>query len=95
MIVRIVKMKFREDEIENFLLLFRSVEGRIRSFKGCSALQLLSQTNDPSVIFTYSVWDSEESLNHYRFSELFKSTWSQTKMLFADKPEAWSLTVFN
>ena len=85
-------MKFREEEVNNFLELFESVEHKIRNFEGCNGLQLLRQTDDTSTLFTYSLWDTEENLNHYRFSELFKTTWAKTKILFADKPEAWSLT---
>lgn len=91
MIVRIVKMKFRQEEVENFLKLFHEVENKIRNYEGCKGLQLLRQTDDPTTLFTYSLWDSEENLNHYRFSELFKSTWAKTKILFADEPKAWSL----
>ena len=39
---------------------------------------------------TYSHWESEEALNKYRDSELFKSVWSFTKALFAEKPQAFS-----
>jgi len=92
MIVRIVKMKFREEELDNFLTLFHTVENKIRSFPGCNGMRLLRQTDDPTTLFTYSLWDSEEHLKDYRFSELFKDTWSKTRILFADKPQAWSLT---
>jgi heme-degrading monooxygenase HmoA len=39
---------------------------------------------------TYSIWDSEEVLEQYRDSELFKSVWTFTKTLFSDKPTAFS-----
>jgi len=75
-------MKFREEEVDNFLNAFKSVEHHIRNFNGCKGLQLLQQTDDPSTLFTYSLWDSEESLHHYRFSELFKNTWAKNKNTF-------------
>jgi (4S)-4-hydroxy-5-phosphonooxypentane-2,3-dione isomerase len=31
--------------------------------------------------------------NRYRQSEFFKITWEKTKVLFAGKPEAWSVAV--
>jgi len=43
------------------------------------------------VFFTYSYWDSEKDLNNYRDSQLFKEVWSNTKILFNLKPEAWSV----
>jgi heme-degrading monooxygenase HmoA len=42
-------------------------------------------------MFTVSIWESEDDLNAYRNSELFENTWAKTKVLFNDKPEAWSL----
>ncbi len=91
MILRIVKMTFREDETENFLALFNERKNLIRTFEGCSHLELWQQAGIPNVFFTYSMWESEQHLDHYRFSELFKDTWAKTKALFADKPQAWSV----
>jgi len=91
MILRIVKMTFREDETENFLALFNERKSLIRTFEGCSHLELWQQAGTPNVFFTYSMWESEQHLDHYRFSELFKDTWAKTKALFADKPQAWSV----
>jgi (4S)-4-hydroxy-5-phosphonooxypentane-2,3-dione isomerase len=42
------------------------------------------------VFFTLSVWDSEASLNTYRHSDFFRTTWAKTKVLFSDKPAAWT-----
>ena len=89
--IRIVKMHFREDKTENFLELFTEVFPKISTFPGCTKLELLRDINDPAVFFTYSTWDKEESLEAYRNSELFKSTWVRTKVLFANKAAAWSV----
>lgn len=91
MILRIVKMTFREEETENFLLLFNERKHLIRGFEGCSHLELWQEAGKNNVFFTYSMWASEDHLNHYRFSELFKDTWTKTKALFEGKPEAWSV----
>ncbi len=91
MIVRIVKMTFRENEVLHFLELFNSRKDMIRNFSGCSHLELWNDAHQPNVYFTYSIWENEAKLDHYRFSELFKDVWSKTKALFAEKPEAWSL----
>ncbi len=95
MIVRIVKMSFQEDKIDLFKVLFETVKHKIRAFEGCLHLELLQDESNPSYIFTSSHWESEEALNKYRHSELFKPTWAKTKVLFNDKPEAWSTTIIS
>lgn len=91
MIIRIVQMKFREDEITTFQELFEARKEKIRHFEGCLHLELWQDAKHPSIFFTYSHWESENNLNHYRFSEFFKDTWARTKALFAEPPQAWSL----
>lgn len=91
MIVRIVQMTFRTEEISNFTKLFEERKHLIRGFDGCQHLELWQDVNNPAVFFTYSYWESEQHLDHYRFSEFFKDTWSKTKALFAAKPQAWSV----
>ena len=56
-------------------------------------MELLQSASEPNVLFTLSIWERESDLEIYRQSELFLSTWARTKALFADKPEAWTLTV--
>lgn len=91
MIVRIVQMTFRPEEVEAFQQLFSERKQLIRSFIGCNHLELWQDAHNTNIFFTYSIWDSEAHLDHYRFSELFKDTWAKTKALFADKPKAWSV----
>jgi quinol monooxygenase YgiN len=91
MIIRIVKMTFLPEKVNDFLLLFDEVKSKIAGFEGCSHLELWREKEFENILFTYSIWTNEESLSHYRFSELFKNTWSRTKVLFDDNPEAWSL----
>lgn len=84
-------MHFREDAVQEFQALFNERKEQIRNFAGCMHLELWQDKNDPCLFFTYSKWNNEVSLNHYRFSDLFKDTWSLTKALFDAKPEAWSI----
>ncbi len=91
MIVRIVQMTFRQEEVNTFTTLFNERKELIRHFAGCTHLELWQDKNTPNVFFTYSHWESETALDHYRFSDLFKDTWTKTKALFADKPKAWSV----
>lgn len=91
MIIRIVKMTFREAEIEAFTTLFETRKALIRGFEGCLHLELWQDAHQPNVFCTYSHWESEAHLDKYRFSELFKDTWARTKALFLAPPEATSL----
>lgn len=90
MINRIVIMKFEPSKVEEFLAVFDLSKEHIRSFPGNLGLKLIQDTNDPTVLSTYSFWESEDALEAYRHSDLFKSTWAKTKILFRDKPVAFS-----
>lgn len=91
MIIRIVKMTFMPEKVNEFLEIFDSSKHLIRNFEGCSHLELLNDINSPNIFFTYSYWKSEKDLNNYRDSELFGTVWKKTKVLFAVKTEAWSV----
>lgn len=94
-IKRIVKLTFKEDQIKNFLLIFEESKSLIRQMDGCEHLELWQSTHHKNVLFTYSFWDSEDALNAYRHSDLFKQTWAKTKALFSDKPQAWSVEMLD
>jgi len=84
-------MSFEASKIEQFFKNFNQNKQKIRNFEGCSLLKLLQDKNNPSIIFSYSYWESEAHLEAYRNSELFKQVWKKTKILFNNKPEAWSV----
>ena len=83
-------MTFEPELVSEFLTIFEESKLLIRAFKGCNHLELLQVTDATNIICTLSFWDSEDSLNNYRQSELFKTTWAKTKALFAEKAEAIS-----
>lgn len=91
MITRIVRMEFREEEVDAFLALFNAYKSQIRNFPGVNHLELHRDATLPNVFYTYSLWDSTEDLNEYRKSEVFGIVWPQTKALFKAKPQAFSL----
>ncbi len=95
MIVRIVKMTFYPEMVSDFLKVFTHSKNAIRNFEGCLHLELLQDAHHKNIFFTHSHWDSEEHLDNYRNSDLFVATWSKTKILFVEKPEAWSLMPFS
>ena len=92
MLVRIVKLTFRPDEVVAFQDFFAARKERIRSVAGCNHLQLWQDSTQPNIFFTYSLWENETALLHYRNSSFFRDTWQHTKQLFSAKAEAWSVT---
>jgi heme-degrading monooxygenase HmoA len=93
MIKRLVKLTFQADKTTDFKDIFEISKAKIRTMEGCLHLELLQDINNPAIFFTLSHWDTEGALNRYRHSDLFKTTWTKTKILFADKPRAWTTEV--
>ena len=91
MLIRIVRMTFKAEEVENFLNMFETIKSKIRAFDGCEYLELWNDLDTPNVFITHSHWISKDALENYRHSELFKSTWAQTKPKFSEKPQAFSV----
>jgi len=95
MFVRIVKMGFEASKIETFLQNFNNNKEKIRNSKGCRLLELYRDKKEPTLFFTYSYWETEQDLENYKNSDLFKVVWAKTKVLFNQKPEAWSVDKFD
>jgi len=93
MITRIVKMKFKPENVEAFREIFDQSKKMISEFEGCLKLNLLKDSGDEFTYFTISLWNTENDLNNYRDSYIFKNTWSKVKPLFSEKAEAWSLNI--
>ncbi|MEJ1222399.1 putative quinol monooxygenase [Sediminicola sp. 1XM1-17] len=91
MFVRIVKLTFKKENIASFEQIFETSKHVIRKVEGCSFLELLQDKDNPNIFFTYSFWQTEQDLENYRNSDLFKNIWGKTKILFAEKAEAWSV----
>lgn len=91
MITRFVKLTFKDENIHEFLNIWNESRAKIAAFEGCQFVEMHQARVPNNVCFTHSVWESEDALNKYRHSELFGATWKRTKLLFDDKPEAWSL----
>ncbi|MEY2830339.1 MAG: hypothetical protein RIQ33_2197 [Bacteroidota bacterium] len=91
MIIRIVKLTFKPEMVNEFIEIFNSSKALIKNCEGCESVELLNDVARKNIYFTYSLWQSETDLNNYRQSDLFKMVWAKTKILFGDKPEAWSV----
>lgn len=90
-VVRIVRMAFRPEAVAEFERIFSESKTLIRARPGCLRLELHRDAHHDNVFYTLSEWDSLESLDAYRRSELFGRVWPATKALFATAPHAWSL----
>ncbi len=85
---RLVKMTFKPENLNDFLMVFEESKQKIRARKGCLSLQLIQDPELPNVLLTSSIWESEEDLELYRNSDLFIETWRRTKIHFRSKAEA-------
>lgn len=90
MLVRIVRMTFREESLPDFHAIFDRSKHQIRAFPGNRHLELLHDPANSAIRMTYSLWDSIDDLEAYRKSELFLTTWAATKRLFAERAVAFS-----
>lgn len=90
MLIRIVRMTFKPEEVGAFLELFDHSKEQIRNFPGCRHLTLMKDYHEDNIFSTYSIWDDDEALNNYRHSALFENVWMATKRKFSAKPIAFS-----
>ena len=92
--IRIVRMHFTKEGVEEFLQVFNENKSAIRNFPGCSHLELLKDATDELCYTTLSHWDKESSLENYRQSELFAKVWGRVKKLHSQKTTAFSLETY-
>lgn len=91
MLIRIVRMTFAVDKTDEFQEIFNQSKNNILAMPGCLHLELWQDLHDANVFVTHSHWESEEALNAYRNSVLFIGVWAKTKVLFSEKPLAFSV----
>lgn len=92
-IVRVVHMFFKPEFETEFLQLFDSRKELIRHFPGCQSVALVKNHENLCAYSTISLWQSADNLELYRQSDLFKDTWSKTKIGFSAPPRAISYPV--
>lgn len=94
MIIRIVRMHFKDDGVAAFLEIFNAHKEKIRHFPGCAHLELVRDANNPAVFATLSHWQHESDLESYRNSSLFEAVWGNVKPLMAERTLAFSFEKF-
>ena len=95
MIIRIVKLSISSSHIDDFTNLFKENKNKILNFEGCNHVELLKESGNENIFFTYSHWEQISDLEKYRESSTFKEIWKKTKTYFCNNPEAWSLNKTN
>ena len=90
---RVVKMTFKPEKLDDFLLVFEESKDKIRARSGCLSLQLIQDPDRPNMLSTASSGEAENDLEDYRNSELFLETWKKTKIHFPEKAEAKTYTL--
>lgn len=91
--IRIVRLSFKPEHIDDFIALFEARKLNIRSVEGCTHLALWRDQEHPHVFYTYSHWQSPNDLERYRLSEFFKDTWKTIKPWFNAQAQAFSTQV--
>lgn len=91
MLLRIVRMDFKQEKVEEFTTFFNNTKDKIAGFPGCNHVELCKDSKLDHVFYTFSKWDSEDDLEKYRRSDLFEEVWCKTKKMFGGKPLAYSL----
>ena len=94
MIIRIVKLQFQKDKLDDFLFIFNQTKTKVSNFEGCLGMQLVQDLANPAVFFTYSHWESEQALSNYRQSDVFKIIWKNIKPWFEKPAEAYSTVIY-
>ena len=91
MITRLVKLSLQIEKAAEFETLFYQSQEQIENFNGCQKTNLFRSAGSQGQYFTISYWDTEQDLENYRATPLFKDVWSRVKPLFSAKAEAWTL----
>ena len=91
MITRLVKLTLQPDKASQFEAIFYNTQSLIENSAGCRKTSLFKVAGAESQYFTISYWNSEQNLQDYRASDLFRNVWSTVKPLFSAKAEAWTL----
>lgn len=90
MLIRLVRMWFKPDNVDEFLRLYHAAYLTISSQPGCLGVRLVRQTDDPAAFATWSRWESAAALDAYRRSPFFRAFWPQVRTLFRQPAEAVS-----
>ncbi len=95
MLMRLVRMYIRAEEVAAFLKLYKEARSIIIAQAGCRSVLLMQQIDDPTAFATWSVWDDATALDAYRTSDFFRRFWPEVRALFRAPAEAVSFEQVN
>lgn len=93
MIVRIVKMSFKQEHINLFISIFEESKHKIEAMEGNLHVELLQDKKEINTFFTYSHSKGEENLIQYRKSDKFTKICPKTKALFLKDAAVWTTEI--
>ncbi len=91
MILRVVKLKVDERKLEAFKLFMTNLHNEKLRLPGCLHFDFFHDKRNKNVYFSYTIWESEKYLRHYRKSELFKEVIQTLRSLCIEEPQAWTI----
>jgi len=82
----ILEFKCELDKIEVFTSLLNSAIAETRVFEGCSSVEILSNSDDPSNIVLLEIWDSRNANEKYLQWRTETGMFDQLSLMLKEKP---------
>ncbi len=91
MITRIVKVKIKADDYDNFKNYIGSFVQKVRNFKNNHHADCFADLDDKNYFHVYTIWLTEDALSAFRESELNKE-FKNNIQKWSEKPySAWTI----
>ena len=88
MVIRIVSLKCKPEDVDAFRLFLHDSAPRVRNVPGCLSLQIVNDVADSTSFFTISTWRDVDALEAYRTSPLFEQVWPRIKAFLREPARA-------
>ena len=88
MVIRLVSLKCKPEDVGAFRLFLHDSAPRVRDFSGCFSLQIVNDVADSTSFFTISTWRDVDALEAYRTSPLFNQVWPRIKAFLREPARA-------
>ncbi len=93
MIKHISKIIIREESIDIFKGLVEKFIPKIQAEDTCLHAEVIQDTKNVALFFSYTVWKSQKDSNVFLKSEIFKDIRANLENHLAEQPETWSTKV--
>ncbi len=96
MILRVVKMKVDLRKIDAFKLFMDNLHDEKLRLAGCLHFDYFNERQNPSIYYSYTIWEHEKYLKQYKKTEFSKEVLQTLRDLCVEEPQAWTIqNVFN